>query len=319
VSQQVIDTPSPEVVAVGEALVDFIPVEEGMSWRYLARPGGAPANVAVGLARLGRRVAFVGRVGRDPLGALVAEALGGAGVNVRWLQHDARRPTTVAIVMPATQSHTRFLIYRTGAADAALEASALPLSVIRGARLLHLGTLSLAAPASRRATLAAVEAAQASGVPVSVDVNLRPTVWPSRRRMVAAALDLLGRAMVAKLTKEELADLGLSVGDVLSLGPRLVVMTEGEKGASAFTREGSVSRPAASVPVVDPTGAGDAFMAAFLDDALGWLGRGGSAGASPSSAELERALDVALRAGAFAVGRVGAMESLPRKEDLAGG
>ncbi len=325
----------PEIVAIGEALVDFIPDESAGEWRYTARPGGAPANVAVGLARLGRRVAFVGRVGADPLGRLVADALQSAGVDVRWVQRDRRRATTVAVVMPATELHTRFLIYRSGAADAALRRSEVPLGVVRVARLVHAGTLSLAAAASRHATLAAVDAARAAGVTVSVDVNLRPVVWRDARRMAEAARELLARADIAKLTHEELGALGLTPADVLDLGPGLVLVTDGENGAAAHTREGSVSRPALRVPVVDPTGAGDAFMATFLHVVLESLvdlessgeSRGRTAGSrGPAGsgvrgipmAVVEEALGAAIWAGAFAVQRVGAMESLPTREDLGG-
>jgi fructokinase len=323
----------PEIVAIGEALVDFIPDESAGGWRYTARPGGAPANVAVGLARLGRRVAFVGRVGADPLGRLVTVALEDAGVDVRWVQRDRRRATTVAVVMPATESHTRFLIYRTGAADAALRRSEVPLGVVRGARLVHAGTLSLAAAASRRATLAAVDAARAAGVAVSVDVNLRPVVWRDPGRMAEAARELLARADIAKLTHEELGALGLTPRGVLDLGPGLVLVTDGENGAAVHTLEGSVSRPALRVPVVDPTGAGDAFMATFLHVVLESLEDLGSPGESrrrtagsggPAVSRVrgipmtvvEEALGAAIWAGAFAVQRVGAMESLPTREDL---
>jgi fructokinase len=324
----------PEIVAIGEALVDFIPDEAAGEWRYTARPGGAPANVAVGLARLGRRVAFVGRVGADPLGSLVVDALEAAGVDVRWVQRDRRRATTVAVVMPATESHTRFLIYRTGAADAALRRSEVPLGAVRGARLVHAGTLSLAAPASRRATLAAVDAARAAGVAVSVDVNLRPVAWRDPGRMSEAARELLARADIAKLTHEELGALGLTPADVLERGPVVVLVTDGEYGAAAHTREGSVSRPALRVPVVDPTGAGDAFMGTFLhvvlESAEGLEKAGeprrrtaGSGGPAMSRvrgipmAVVEEALDAAIWAGAFAVQRVGAMQSLPTAEDIA--
>jgi fructokinase len=301
----------PEVVALGETLVDFIPVEAAGPWRYAARPGGAPANVAVGLARLGRRVAFVGRVGVDPLGSLLLGSMGDAGVDTTWVQRDARRPTMVAAVMPPGDSLVRFLIYRSGTAAAALSAGEIPLEAIRSARVLHVGTLSMADPASRRATRLAVETARAAGSTVSLDVNLRVSAWPSRAVMRRAARELIDRATIVKATPEELAEIGLAPGEMARSHRSLVLVTDGARGATMHTLEGMRHFAAPRVPVVDPTGAGDAFVAALLDGVL----------ARPDHRDftlesVAPAVERAVRAGSIAVGRVGAMESLPGRGEL---
>ncbi len=106
----------PQVVTLGEALVDLVPAGE-VDWTFMARPGGAPANVAVALARLGTSVAFVGRVGRDALGRLVARTLEDAGVDIRALQVDETRHTPLALVVPSESDLDRFLIYRSETSD----------------------------------------------------------------------------------------------------------------------------------------------------------------------------------------------------------
>jgi fructokinase len=309
-----------DVVTLGEALVDFIPVPDAGQWRFLARAGGAPANVAAGLARLGCPTAFVGRVGADALGTLVVEAVASAGVVVRWIRADPVHPTTVAIVMPGTDTHARFLIYR--AADARLEPDDVPLDVIRTARMLHVGTLSMAAPTSRRATLAAVQTAREAGVPVSLDVNLRPAVWEDRRKMLAATRELTCLATIVKVTRDEIEAIGASEAELLALGPRIVLVTDGGSGAWAATETGTRHCGAQRVDVVDSTGAGDAFMAAFI---RALLDRGaGSPSMSRSDAPwsgadqdaVDRALGIAVWAGSVAVQRVGAMESLPTAAEL---
>jgi fructokinase len=310
----------PEIVALGETLVDFIPEAEPGTGHYVARPGGAPANVAVGLARLGRRAAFVGRVGIDSLGTLLVASMDAFGVDTAWIQRDKRRPTTVAVVMPPTDSLVRFLIYGSGTAASALAADEVPLDAIRSARFLHVGTLSMVDPTARRATRLAVETALDAAVPVSLDVNLRASAWPSREAMRRATLEMLERASIVKATPEELAEVGRSADQLTRTGTRILLVTDGERGASVHTSAGTIHLPAPAVPVVDPTGAGDAFMAAFLDGLLTHAGEtvpdAGCWLSDPPPDVLGSVLGRAIRAGAFAVGRVGAMESLPTRQDL---
>ncbi len=299
---------APLVVTLGEALVDLVPVGD-TEWTFIARPGGAPANVAVALARLGTSVAFIGRVGRDALGRLVARALGDAGVDLRALQIDEVRHTPLAIVVPAARDLDRFLIYRSETADGALELSAEASALVATARVLHLGTISLASERSRAATHAAVETARSHGAIVSLDMNLRPSAWEAPDRMLAEARALLPAAHIVKLTLDELRALSLDTETLLQTGARVVLVTEGAVGATAFTRDGAIRVSAPDVHVVDTTGAGDAFDAAFLHFVLSTT--------DPFGRGVESGLRAAVHAGALAVQTTGAMESLPTLDDLA--
>jgi fructokinase len=298
----------PEVVTLGEALVDLVPAGEA-AWTFIARPGGAPANVAVALARLGSSVAFIGRVGRDPLGHLVAQALAGAGVDLRALQVDEARHTPVAFVLQTASDLDRFLIYRSETADGALEFNAEAAALVAKARVLHLGTTSLASERSRAATYAALEAARGHDVIVSLDANLRPSAWDAHDHLFAEARSLLPAAHIVKLTLDELRALELTAETILQAGARVVLITEGAAGATASTQAGTIRVPAPDVPLVDATGAGDAFDAAFLHFVL--------SRADPFGSDIEEGLRAAVYAGALAVQMAGAMESLPTLDELA--
>ncbi len=192
-----------------------------------------------------------------------------------------------------------------GALDLEPEAAAL----VAGARVLHVGTISLASERSRAATYTAVEIARSHGVLVSLDMNLRPSAWAAPDRMLAEARALLPAAHIVKLTLDELRALDVDAAMLLRAGPRVVLVTEGAAGATAFTRDGTITVAAPDVPVIDTTGAGDAFDAAFLHFT--------PADADPFGAGIARRLRAAVYAGALAVQTAGAMGSLPTFHELA--
>lgn len=307
-----------DVITLGEALVDLVPRSRSVPWLFEARPGGAPANVAVGLARLGHRVAHVGRVGADFLGSYVLGAVTDAGVSTQWLQVDPVRPTTVAIVSPRPADESeRFVMYRTGGAETALTPDDLPVAAIRKARVLHVGTLSMTTEPSRGATEAAVLVARSCGGVVSVDVNLRPRAWPSLEDMRDAATQLVSSASIIKLSAEELVMLELDPASLVGMYGCLVLVTDGGREATAYGYFGAVSETPPEVEVVDPTGAGDAFVAGFLHS---YLNEPTASRAVPAARlpvdVIRKALHVAVKAGSLALGRRGAVEGLPYPEEL---
>ncbi len=199
-----------DVVAVGELLIDFVAQVHGPgageaveALHYVGHPGGAPANVAVGVARLGRRAAFVGRVGDDAFGRFLAGVLATNGVDGRALQRDAAAPTPLAFVSLDAQGQRSFSFYRQGTADLNLEASPQALEVARAARVLHFGTVTLSHQPARSQTLQLVAAARAAGALISCDVNWRPALWPAGEDASAVVAEALGLADVVKVSGEE--------------------------------------------------------------------------------------------------------------------
>lgn len=254
---------SHEVISLGEALVDLVPLGTDARWQLESRAGGAPGNVATALARLGHRVALISRVGNDPMGALVLAALELAGVDRRWIQLDRHHPTTLAVVSPPGVS-PGFSIYLQGSASAYIDRRALPMDAIERARILHVGTLSMSTPASRIATREAIAHARAAHVLVSLDINFRPSSWRTTSSMRAAAIELIGQADVVKLTADEMALLGEGGRQALARGPQVMLVTDAGRDARITLNGFTATRTPAAVRVVDPTGAGDAFLAQFL-------------------------------------------------------
>ncbi len=260
-----------DVTALGELVIDMIPAgRSGADALYAARPGGAPGNVAAGIAGLGLRAAMVSKVGPGRLGELLIETLAGAGVDTRAILRAGVETTALAIVSLDASGERDFALYREGCADASLAAGEIDRAVIRGSRLLHVGSLSLGTPVSAEAQRFAIALAREAGALISADPNLRPAVWRDREAMLATGREAVASADIVKISEEELAALsgieerGAAVRALWH--PRLKVMavTSGAGGADLFTAGSHVTVPGFAVDVVDTVGCGDAFTASLL-------------------------------------------------------
>ena len=268
------------VICLGEALIDRLgPLGGDPARDQLVdnRLGGAPANVACGLARLGTTVAFVGRVGGDAIGTEFQHLFRQRGVNTSTLQLDRSRPTRIVLVRRSGEGERQFQGFAgdqgDGFADQALQPVALP----SAARWLLVGTIPLASPQSAQALLEAVAQARSHGIGLALDVNWRPTFWDAAADPAAgptqaersAIRPLLEQAALIKLAREEA--LWFFAGDdprVICSGlPQRpdVVVTDGAAPVRWCIGGESGIQPAFSPPqVVDTTGAGDAFTAGLL-------------------------------------------------------
>lgn len=317
----------PQLLCLGELLVDMVPQEEGQGLEsartYLWAAGGAPANVAVAASRLGARSAVVAAVGDDPFGRALRHDLARAGVDVEDVAAVPLR-TAVAFVSLAEGGERGFLFYGDDPAHDHLttERALAALRRLEGAagpRCLHFGSVCLSREPARSATVAAVEAARAASVTVSCDVNLREAFWRDRDEAREVIGGLAARADVVKVSEEEarfLAGDGPEperrlVRALLDGQTRLVVVSRGAAGASAFTAGFTVDAAAPRVRSVDSTGAGDALtgalLAATLRAPVTWED------ASAARRELERACAYA----ALSTTRRGAIPSYPTAEELA--
>jgi fructokinase len=259
--------PADAIAVIGEALIDL--VETGDDEPRLARPGGSPYNVAIGLARLDRPTCFVGRLSRDPLGTVLRNHALRSGVDLS-LSVDAPEPSTVALVEldPAGAAQYRFGV--DGTADfrwTDAELARLPTDV----SAVHFGSLASWLAPGDAAIADRIAVLRAAGAAVSYDPNVRPHLQPDAAIARAQIEQAVALAHLVKTSEEDIAWLrpGESVEDVaaswLALGPAAVVVTRGAAGATAFTSGGMVSRPPVPVDVVDTVGAGDAFMSGLLD------------------------------------------------------
>jgi fructokinase len=260
------------VLCFGEALIDFVPLDKGQRLAdvdtFARAPGGAPANVAACIARLGGRAQFAGQVGCDAFGDCIEQTLRSLGVNTAWLRRTSSAKTALAFVTLSTSGDRDFAFYRDPSADMLFPASGVKPEWFEGQGILHFGTLSLTHPVSRAATERAVELARAAGWLVSFDPNARLDLWPSPDAFVEAALAMLPSCHIVKLAEDELDLLGggspTPPDFILRRGPRALLITCGAGGASVVTDCLNIQLPGLPVQVVDTTGAGDAFVGAFL-------------------------------------------------------
>ena len=258
------------VVCLGEILIDFVARESGVSvgeaGSFQRAMGGAPANVAVGVARLGGSAAFIGCVGDDPFGQFLAAALRAEGVAVSGLQTTATARTTLAFVSLDAAGERSFSFFRQPGADMQLAAAGLDRALLSAARIFHFGSFSLSCEPAATATRAALAQARAAGALISFDPNLRLHLWPDAAAARHAILPLIDQADLLKLSEEELPILTRD-GEARSLwrdSLRALIVTAGPRGARLITATGEWEWPAFAVPTVDTTGAGDAFVAALL-------------------------------------------------------
>ena len=315
------DVARPEVVTLCECLISLVSPQpgplSGVATLHVY-PAGAEANVAVGLARLGRRVAFVGRVGDDAFGTRIVRALRGEGVDVGGLTVDPTGPTGLMIRERRALGPAEVFYARAGSAGSQLGPADVAAMESRGAlasaRWLHLTGITPALSASCRAAVrTALELARTAGLTVSLDLNLRRRLWSEAQAAVELA-DLAGRVDVVIADEDEAtlvsgARPGLTTEilaqRLLALGPELVVLKLGARGALALERDGEpVPSPGLPVAtVIDPVGAGDAFCAGFIDARLDDL-------------DLTDALARANACGAAAVAAEGDQTGLPTRLEL---
>ncbi len=191
-----------DVLCIGEMLVDVIVHREGDGWRLEPKAGGAPANAAVALRRLGRRAGFCGMISRDFWGEWLLSLLAGEGVDHRYVAR-CDPPTTLAMVRLGEGGEREFSFYREGTADTLLAPEHVPDEALKASRALHLCSVSLSKGPAREATLSAVQRAKAYGAFVSFDVNWRPMLWDDHEKAKELVTGVLRRADFVKMSEEE--------------------------------------------------------------------------------------------------------------------
>ncbi|MBS3765151.1 carbohydrate kinase [Candidatus Bipolaricaulota bacterium] len=267
-----------DIITLGEALIDFVPTESGVSLKavpgFHRRFGGAPANVAIGLARLGGNVGFIGKVGEDSFGDFLKDKFKDEGVDVRGLYRTSRANTTLAFVSLTEEGERDFVFYRNPGADELLEPKEIKEDYIESAEVLHFGSLSLTRKETRKATIRAIKYARRHEVTVTMDPNIRLNLWEDENRLQELVLDLAEEVNLMKLSKEEvffltgMEDLVSGTNRLLELGPELIVVTLGAKGCFLNYRDSKTRISGHDVEVQDTTGAGDGFMAGALKKLL---------------------------------------------------
>ena len=267
---------NPSILCLGEVLFDCLAdqlglkLEEVQSWTPY--PGGAPANVACALVKLGTSAGFIGAVGEDEPGNALIKLLEDLGVDTTGVQGHSTAPTRQVYVvrdLAGDRTFAGFGKYDTSEfADTRLESAKLPTALFNEADFLVVGTLELAYPESEKAVLQALELAEQYDLKIILDVNWRPVFWQDEKTARTKILSLVRRCDFLKLTKEE-AQWLFNTTDPGAITYRLnslegVLVTDGEHGCAYCLGENEGKMPAFSMSVVDTTGAGDSFLAGFI-------------------------------------------------------
>jgi len=258
------------ILVCGEALIDlFIGAAEGVEMPARAVPGGSPFNVAIGLARLDLRAGFLGCISRDRFGILLADVLAKEGVTDRFIVR-SDRPSTISAIATAPDGQPTYSFHGEGAADRALVPADVPARLPDEVEALTFGSFSMVMEPGGHTFAELAEREQGRRV-ISVDPNLRPAVVGDLTRWAVASERYFRAATIVKASDEDVriawsgrATIGEAAAFWRACGARLVVITQGARGATAYADAGEVSVPAPSVTVRDTVGAGDSFHAAIL-------------------------------------------------------
>ena len=304
-----------QILAMGEILIDFIVADGATTLEsartFVARSGGAPANAAVALARLGLASAFCGVAGDDQFGSRLRAELAAEGVDTSRLRQSGEAATTLAFAWKDPGGDGHFWLLR--GADARLSEADATAAGVAELQALVVGSVALSAQPARSGIERAVALAEQASVPVVFDVNLRPTLWSDLASARPACEEVARRSTLVKLSLDDAIGLygprirpETAIETVLSLGPAAVVLTDGERGCWFSSGSPIAFVPAFRVDAVEPTGAGDAFTAAIIARSL-------TSGWGPLSVADIR---YAAAAGALATTQPGAWDGLPNRAQL---
>jgi len=292
-----------DVVTLGELIIDFIPTVSGVSLTeapaFKKAPGGAPANVAAGLAKLGVSCAFLGKVGQDAFGEFLKSILDDVGVDTSGLvfSHEAR--TALAFVSLQADGEREFMFYRHLSADMLYTPEEVDLNLIRDAKIFHFGSISLISEPSRSATLTALDGAQENGLLISYDPNLRLALWPDPKTAKAVMLSVWEKTDVDKAVDA-------LWHDKLSL----MVVTLRKDGCRYYTPNYRGVMEGFQVKSVDSTGAGDGFVAGLLKGLLNYRE------AYQDESKLRKICRYANAVGALTTTQRGAIPALPTHQQV---
>lgn len=308
-----------DVIALGELLIDFTmngQSEQGNNM-FEACPGGAPCNVLALLNKMGKKTAFIGKVGKDQFGTLLRDTITEAGINASNLMVDENVNTTLAFVHTFPDGDREFSFYRNPGADMMLTADEVNPEVVKDTKVFHFGTLSMTHEGVREATKKAVETAKANGCLVSFDPNLRPPLWSSLDLAKEQMEYGFGKCDILKISDNEIQfvsgkedyDEGIAYLQETYNIP-LILLTMGKDGSRAYYKGMRVERPGFSVKAIETTGAGDTFCGSSLNYLVDHDFE------NLTEEQLGEMLTFANAAAALVTTKKGAIKAMPVKEEV---
>ena len=315
---------SDRLIAIGEALIDFIPDRHGCLFRevgaFSPAIGGAPANVCAAFARLGGRASLISQLGDDPFGHKIMYELQQYGVDTSAIRLTKEANTALAFVSLAADGNRTFSFYRKPSADMLLSPQQVDSDIFRDAYALHFCSVSLGDFPMKQTHRKAIDEVKNQGGIISFDPNLRFQLWDSREALRSTVLEFIPYCHILKISDEELgfitgeSDIEAALPKLFTGNVKLVVYTCGGGGAYAFTRQEKCFASARKVDVIDTTGAGDGFIGSMLFK-LRCMGVTRDTLETMSTAELKKCLDFSNEFCTRSVTKHGAIASYPDMAD----
>lgn len=313
------------LVAIGEALIDFIPDKTGCEFyevgAFSPAAGGAPANVSGAFSKLGGNSRMITKLGADPFGDIITRTLNDAGVDTSYISYTTEANTALAFVSLAPDGNRVFSFYRNPSADMLFAPSEVTSDMFDNCYALHFCSVSLGDFPMREAHRAAITIARRQGSIISFDPNLRFMLWDDRDELKRVIWEFLPDCDILKISDEELefitgeSDAAKAVPKLFEGNVKLVILTKGKDGASAYNLNGSLDSAVSAVKATDTTGAGDAFIGSFLWK-LRTLGIERNDLSACSLEVISECLDFANRYCAVSIQRPGAIPSYPEIGEL---
>ena len=307
-----------KITTIGEILIDMTQthIDENGNPHFAAIPGGAPANVAVAVSKLGGEAAFVGCVGDDLYGRLLRDTLIRYGVSVDGMQVTKRANTTLAIVMVDPTGERSFSLYRKPGADTLIHVD----KAIRDTAdtdILHFGSVSLTDPYCRDAVVTTVQAAKSNGALITYDPNYRAALWDHEQAAMLQMRAVLPLCDIVKISDEEtqllcgVQEPEAALEALMGMGIRLAVVTLGKRGAMWRCGDLTGMVPGFSVKVADTNGAGDTFFGALLSRIAAREGLDGL-----TEDEINGMVRFANKAASITTSRPGAIPAMPVLQEV---
>ena len=314
-----------KVIAIGEALIDFIPHEKGKALNdvenFLRVPGGAPLNVAAAVTKLGGKSQMLTKLGQDGFGDAILNEVKPLGVDVSRISRTNEANTALAFVSLREDGERDFSFYRNPSADMLLNASEIEEEVFEEGGILHFCSVSLIDAPIKDAHRKAIEFAKKNNCLISFDPNVRLPLWETPEACREAILEFLPFANIVKISDEELefitgiSDEAEALNFLLQGDVEVIIYTKGTNGAEFITKERKVFSPSFKVQAQDTTGAGDSFIGSFLyqvaeeDNTLESL-------VNLSEDKVKEILTFSNATAALTVCKRGAIGALPTKEEV---
>ena len=311
-----------KLYALGELLIDFQSEGHGglkETERFVKKAGGAPANVVAQAAKLGCETYYLTKVGNDGFGDFLIESLIAINVDVHYIQKDDEHPTSLAFVSIREDGEREFSFYRQNAADLMIDPSDFEGVKFEKSDVFEFGSVALASRESRKTHDALIQKAKEAGASIAFDPNLRLNLWKDVELLKNLVKEYAAKADIIKIGKDELEFVtgkteNEGVKELLALGVKLLLLTDGSKGAKLFVKDRVYHCPGYKVKAVDATGAGDSFFGAFLACLI-------SSGVAKENYETDKLpcqtmLDFACKAGAYTTTGYGAIPSMGNAEQI---